>query len=106
VLHDEQKGFISPNISGAIYLVTISEGQYRMALLNRPSAGGLGGILLTLVADEGAQLTPAAVPISLTPVRSEGGIEVGGIREGHDRFVEYRDCVERVTQRGYARFPR
>src|SRR5437879_4400056 len=34
----EQKGFVSfPNISGAIYLMTISAGQYRMALLNRPS---------------------------------------------------------------------
>jgi transcriptional regulator with XRE-family HTH domain len=103
----EQKGFVSfPNISGAIYLVTISEGQYRMALLNRPSGGGLSGILLTLAAGEGAQLIPAAVPISLTPVRGEAVAAVGVIREGHECFEEYRDCVERVTQRGYARFPR
>ena len=103
----EQKGFVSfPNISGAIYLVTISEGQYRMALLNRPSGGGLSGILLTLAAGEGAQLIPAAVPISLTPVRGEGDAAVGVIREGHECFEEYRDCVGRVTQRGYARFPR
>lgn len=102
----EQKGFVSfPNISGAIYLVTISEGQYRMALLNRPSGGGLSGILLTLAAGEGAQLIPAAVPISLTPVR-EGDAAVGVIRDGHECFEEYRDCVGRVTQRGYARFPR
>ena len=102
----EQKGFVSfPNISGAIYLVTISEGQYRMALLNRPSGGGLSGILLTLAAGEGAQLIPAAVPISLTAVRGEGDAAVGVIREGHECFEEYRDCVGRVTQRGYARFP-
>lgn len=102
----QQKGFVSfPNISGAIYLVTISEGQYRMALLNRPSGGGLSGILLTLAAGEGAQLIPAAVPISLTPVR--GGLEaaVGVIREGHECYPEYRSCVDRVSQRGYARFP-
>src|SRR3954454_2608833 len=44
----EQKGFVSfPNISGAIYLVTISEGQYRMALLNRPTAAGLRGLPLS-----------------------------------------------------------
>src|SRR3954447_22249337 len=62
----EQKGFVSfPSLSGAIYLVTISEGQYRVAILNRPSALGLAGILLTLAAGEGAQLTPAAVPIAL-----------------------------------------
>lgn len=102
----EQKGFVSfPNISGAIYLVTISEGQYRMALLNRPSGGGLSGILLTLAAGEGAQLTPAAVPISLTNLRGELDAAVGVIREGHECFEEYRACVDRITQRGYARFP-
>jgi hypothetical protein len=102
----EQKGFVSfPNISGAIYLVTISEGQYRMALLNRPSGGGLSGILLTLAAGEGAQLTPAAVPISLTPTRGNTDAAVGVIRDGHECYEEYRACVDRITQRCYARFP-
>src|SRR4029079_5572762 len=33
----EQKGFVSfPNLSGAIYLVTFFEGQYRVAILSRP----------------------------------------------------------------------
>ena len=102
----EQKGFVSlPHISGAIYLVTIAEGQYRMALLNRPSGGGLSGILVTLAAGEGAQLIPAAVPISLTPVRNQTDAVVGVITEEHECYEEYRACVERVTQRGYARFP-
>ena len=53
--------------------MTISEGQYRMALLNRPvGARGLSGILLTLAAGEGAQLTPAAVPLALMPTRRHG----------------------------------
>jgi DNA-binding phage protein len=100
----EQKGFVSfSSLSGTIYLVTISEGQYRMALLNRPSGGGLSGILLTLAAGEGAQLIPAAVPICLMPVRSEAAL--GVIREGHECYPEYRSCVDRVTQRSYARFP-
>src|SRR6478735_2944476 len=99
----EQKGFVSfPNISGAIYLVTISEGQYRTALLNRPSGGGLSGILLTLAAGEGAQLTPAAVPISFTNLRGDTNAAVGIIREGHECYEEYRACVDRITQRGYA----
>ena len=77
----EQKGFVSfPTLSGAIYLVTISDGQYRVALLNRPSAGGLCGILLTLAAPEGAQLIPAAVPIVLVPLENEPEPEVGVIR--------------------------
>src|SRR3982750_2034438 len=85
----EQKGFVSfSSLSGTIYLVTISEGQYRMALLNRPSGGGLSGILLTLAAGEGAQLTPAAVPISLTNLRGESDAAVGVIREGHECFEE------------------
>src|SRR5690349_20352763 len=51
----QQKGFVSfPNLSGAIYLVTISEGQYRVAILNRPVGGlPMSGILLTLAAGEG-----------------------------------------------------
>ena len=91
-------------LSGAIYLVTISDGQYRVALLNRPSAGGLSGILLTLAAGDGAQLTPAAVPIALVPTKGADP-QVGVIREGHECYEEYRDCVDRVTARGYARFP-
>jgi DNA-binding phage protein len=103
----QQKGFVSfPNLSGAIYLVTISEGQYRVAILNRPvGSGAMSGILLTLAAGEGAQLTPAAVPIALVSLAGRPYPEVGVIRDGHQCFQEYRDCVDRVTQRGYARFP-
>lgn len=102
----EQKGFVSfPNLSGAIYLVTISEGQYRVAVLNRPSGGWLSGILLTLAAGEGAQLTPAAVPIALIPTKGRPESPVGVFRPGDPCFDEYRECVDRVTQRGYARFP-
>jgi len=102
----QQKGFVSfPNISGAIYLVTISQGQYRVALLNKPSGKWLNGILLTLAAGEGAQLTPAAVPIVLLP-KCEGETKpIGVVRPGDDCYDEYRECVDRVSQRGYARFP-
>ena len=103
----EQKGFVSfPNLSGAIYLVTISEGQYRVAILNRPvGAGAMSGILLTLAAGEGAQLTPAAVPLVLMPTSNRPTADVGVIREGDQCYAEYRECVDRVTKRGYARFP-
>ena len=98
--------FPSPTLSGAIYLVTISEGQYR----RRPAqpAGrrpALSGILLTLAAGEGAQLTPAAVPIALLPTSRRTDAEVGVIREGDRCYDEYRDCVDRVTGSGYALFP-
>jgi len=103
----EQKGFVSfPMQSGAIYLVTISEGQYRVAILNRPAGGGaMSGILLTLAAGAGAQLTPAAVPIAFVPTRPSADPQVGVVREGDECFAEYRQCVDRVAERGYARFP-
>lgn len=95
-----------PNLSGAIYLVTVSDGQYRVAILNRPvGAGAMSGILLTLAAGEGAQLTPAAVPVALVPTRGRPEAKVGVIREGDECYAEYRESVDRVTQRGYARFP-
>jgi transcriptional regulator with XRE-family HTH domain len=102
----EQKGFVSfPNISGAIYLVTISEGQYRLALLNRPSGKWLNGILLTLAAGTGAQLIPASVPMVMLPISEGEDRTVGVVRAGDLCYDEYRDCVDGVTQRGYARFP-
>ena len=102
----EQKGFVSfPNLSGTIYLVTIFEGQYRVAILNRPTAAGLAGILLTLAAGDGAQLTPAAVPISLLSMKGRDDAQMGVIRPGDRCFDEYRECIDKVTQRGFARFP-
>ena len=102
----EQKGFVSfPNISGAIYLVTISSGQYRMALLNRPSgAGAISGILVTLASGQGAQLIPAAVPLVLSPLANRAEPDLGVVRPGDRCFDEYRDCVDRVAARGYALF--
>lgn len=103
----EQKGFVSfPNLSGAIYLVTISDGQYRIALLNRPTGGGaICGILVTLAAGQGAQLTPAAVPITLIPMSGRGDPRLGVVRRADAAFEEYRTCVDRITESGFARFP-
>jgi len=103
----EQKGFVSfPHLSGTIYLVTVSEGQYRVALLNRPASGGsICGILVTLAAGLGAQLTPAAVPIMLVPMAGCADPQLGVVREGDTAFEEYRACVDRVTEQGFARFP-
>lgn len=100
----EQRGFVSfPNISGAIYLVTISDGQYRMALLNRPSGGrAISGILVTLAAGQGAQLIPAAVPLVLIPLASRADPELGVVRPGERCYDDYRDCIDRVTSQGYA----
>lgn len=102
----EQKGFVSfPNLSGTLYLVTIWQGQYRMALLNRPSGRWLSGILLTLAAGEGAQLIPASLPIVLLPLGEGEEKTMGVVRDGDPDYADYRNCVDRVTGRGYALFP-
>jgi hypothetical protein len=85
--------------------VTIWQGQYRIALLNRPSGRWLSGILLTLASGEGAQLTPASLPIVLLPHDDDDEKAVGVVRPGDKDYDDYRTCVDRVTQRGYARFP-
>ena len=103
----EQQGFVSvPNLSGVIYLVTISEGQYRLAMLNRPSGHGpLYGLLVTLAAGQGAQLTPAAVPLALVPLGDRQDPQLGVVRQGDACFDEYHECVDRIAERGFAMFP-
>ena len=103
----EQHGFVSfPHLSGHIYLVTNVEGQYRIAILGRPSReGALNGVLTTLAAGAGAQLTPASTPIALLPVSRRTESEVGLIRPGDKCHAEYAEHVAAVTERGFALFP-
>ena len=102
-----QQGFVSfPHLSGHIYLVTVFFGQYRIALLSRPAGGGaLNGVLTTLVTGQGAQLTPAAAPIALLPLKGRPDPQLGVVREGDGCYADYRACVDQVTQRGFAAFP-
>ncbi|HEX8623681.1 MAG TPA: helix-turn-helix transcriptional regulator [Allosphingosinicella sp.] len=103
----EQQGYVSfPHLSGHIYLVTVSQGQYRIAILGRPSGGGaLNGVLTTLVAGPGSQLIPASSPITLLPISRQTSAELGLIKPGDSCYEEYRGCVDRIAQRGYALFP-
>jgi transcriptional regulator with XRE-family HTH domain len=102
-----QKGFVCfPHLSGHIYLVTSFSGQYRLALLNRPSNGGaLNGVLTTLATGRGAELTPAAVPIALLPTSGHSEPQLGLVRPGDRCYETYRECVDGISRRGYAVFP-
>ena len=96
-----------PHLSGHIYLVTVEQGQYRLAILGRPSAGGaLHGVLTTLIAGEGAQLIPASAPIALVPIRPGAEPEFGLIKAGQTCFDEYRQRIERISSAGFARLLR
>ncbi len=103
-----QSGTVAvPNQSGHIYLVTEFQGQYRLAVLGRPTIRGeLFGILTTLVSGRGAQLTPAAAPIALVPERSAPeAVQYGRIAPGMACEPAYRAILDQVRADGFAVFP-
>lgn len=107
-----QSGTVSvPNQSGQIYLVTNFQGQYRLAMLGRPTIQGeMFGILTTLFSGRGAQLTPAATPIALVPERAAPALDLpdlqyGRIAAGMGCEPAYRRILERVRADGFAVFP-
>jgi len=103
-----QNGKVSlPHLSGHIYLVTNVEGQYRLAVLGRPTIqGALYGILTTLMVGHGSQLIPAAAPFVLSRLKTETGIAFGRITPEHPDYVRYRAELDLVTADGFANFPK
>jgi len=94
-----------PNQSGHIYLVTNSNGQYRLIILTRPTrTGQMHGILTTLQAGRGAQLTPVAAPIALIPVGAVNPIEFGRIAAGNPCHETYRKALRRTLEEPFALF--
>jgi transcriptional regulator with XRE-family HTH domain len=91
-----------PNQSGHIYLVTNSHGQYRLIILTRPTISGeMHGILTTLQAGRGAQLTPVAAPIAFVPVDAMP-VEFGRIATGHPCHEAYRKVLRRTIEEPFA----
>lgn len=92
-----------PNQSGHIYLVTNSYGQYRLIILTRPTKSGqMHGILTTLQAGRGAQLTPVAAPIALVPAGAIKPLEFGRIGGGHPCYEAYRKVLKRTIEEPFA----
>lgn len=102
-----QQGWVSmPHLSGHIYLVTAEGGQYRLAVLGRPTiAGSLYGILTTLLVGHGSQLVPAASPFALVRAERDPQPAYGRIEPGHAAYDRYSAEVAAVTSRDFARFP-
>lgn len=101
-----QSGSVAvPSQSGMIYLVTNWRGQHRLALLCRPNIQGeMYGILTTLHAGRGTQLTPAAAPLALVPERLADDLRYGRILPGEPPYAAYRAQLDRVLAEGYATF--
>src|SRR5215475_14535700 len=69
-----------PHQSGFIYLVTNRHGQHRLITVSRPTiTGEMYGIITTLLAGRGSQLTPIAAPIALLPIKTFASPSFGRI---------------------------
>lgn len=101
-----QQGAVSvPHLSGHIYLVTNKSGQYRMAVLSRPSiSGAMFGMLTTLRAGQGAHLTPVSTPMALVPIHTIEEPSFGRIQTGDVHFQRYATIIGQVLDDGYAAF--
>ncbi len=101
-----QYGSVSvPNQSGHIYLVTNRHGQFRLITVSRPTiTGEMHGILTTLLAGRGSQLTPIAAPIAFVPLRAEEGLPFGRIAPDHAHHDKYKRYLRRTIEEPFALF--
>lgn len=92
-----------PNQSGYIYLVTNRHGQYRLIVAARPTiTGEMHGILTTLMAGRGSQLTPIATPIVLAPLKGRKSVRFGRITASDSVYHEYKSLLGRTTEEQFA----
>ena len=101
-----QYGEVSiPNQSGHIYLVTNRNGQYRLIIVTRPTiTGEMHGILTTLLAGRGSQLTPIAAPIAFVPMRAMPGATFGRVTTKDACYASYQQYIQRIINEPFAVF--
>lgn len=99
-----QRGQVSiSHESGHIYLITSEEGQFRLVLLSRPTRGGvLFGLLTTLHAGRGSQLTPASSVIAYVPADRLPDLPMGRISANDPAFEAAQAFLGRVVAEDYA----
>jgi hypothetical protein len=100
-----QHGDVSlPNQSGQVYLVTRETGQFRLAILSRPTiAGAMSGLLTTLQAAGGSRLVPVSCPIALLPIAAGTSPRFGFFRAGEAGHEALAVALAAVEAEGFAR---
>lgn len=94
-----------PHQSGFIYLVINRHGQHRVITVSRPTvAGEMYGIISTLRAGPGSQLTPIAAPIALVPLRNVKNPTLGRVAPDNANYTLYRDHLRRTVEEPFALF--
>ena len=85
--------------------MTNRHGQHRLITVSRPTiTGEMYGIITTLLAGRGSQLTPIAAPIALLPVQNIANPSVGRVMSGDPNYEVYRKHLRRTTQEPFALF--
>jgi transcriptional regulator with XRE-family HTH domain len=100
-----QRGDLAlPHQSGHIYLVTREQGQFRLAVLGRPTIrGALYGLLTTLQAAGGSRLLPVACPIALLPAAGGANEHFGLRRPGEEGYELLAASLAEIEEDGFAR---
>jgi transcriptional regulator with XRE-family HTH domain len=94
-----------PHQSGFIYLVINKHGQHRVITVSRPTVtGAMYGIISTLRAGAGSQLTPVAAPIAYVPLKTIPTPSLGRVAPGDANHALYRDHLRRTIDESFALF--
>jgi hypothetical protein len=93
-----------PNQSGFVYLVTNRHGQHRLITVSRPNHGAMYGIITTLLAGRGSQLTPIAAPIALVLAANFPDATLGRISPEDPNYAAYRAHLRRTIDEPFALF--
>lgn len=94
-----------PHQSGFIYLVINRHGQHRVITVSRPTVSGeMYGIISTLRAGPGSQLTPIAAPIAFVPAANVEAPTFGRIATGNANYALYREHLRRTVDEPFALF--
>lgn len=101
-----QEGEVSvPHQSGFVYLVTNKVGQYRLAILSKPTiAGEMFGILTTLQSGRGPQLLPVSTPIVFVPMAKGGDHPFGKIEPGSPHHARCESLIRRTIEEPFVFF--
>ena len=71
----------------------------------RPTiTGEMYGILTTLLAGRGSQLTPIAAPIAFVPLRAMPDAEFGRVSAQDAKYKVYRQYLKRTVEEPFALF--
>lgn len=101
-----QAGTVSiPHQTGHVYLLTSKHGQYRLAILSRPTiANEMFGVLTTLQTGRGSQLMPVATVLALLPMASlKEKPALGRVSPGSAGHAFYKSILARATGEDFAR---